>query len=184
VLGVEIDVEMANVAQRHGLAVEVAPFERWEADGRRFDLIICGQAWHWVDPVVGVAKAASLLRPGGTVALFWNSSQLGDHVQGGLDRAYRRHAPALVRQPAKGDAPEPPYAADLEVSGLFEPATRRVYSWQKAYTGADWLQLMQTHSDLLTLDGESRAALLNDVAAVIDAHGDTLTASYRKVRSG
>lgn len=190
VLGVEIDGEMANVTRRHGLAVEVAPFERWDAGGRRFDLIICGQAWHWVDPVLGVAKAASLLRPGGSIALFWNSSQLDDHLQGELDRVYRRRAPALARQQVKGASVEPPYAGDLEVSGLFEPATPRLYSWQRAYSGEDWVQLMQTHSDLVTLDGESRAALVKDVAAVIAAHGGTLVASYRtyavfaKVRSG
>ncbi len=50
VLGVEIDEEMANVARRHELAVEVAPFERWDAGSRRFDLIVCGQTWHWVNP--------------------------------------------------------------------------------------------------------------------------------------
>jgi SAM-dependent methyltransferase len=189
VLGVEIDGEMANVARRHGLAVEVAPFERWDAGGRRFDLIISGQAWHWVDPVLGVAKAASLLRPGGSIALFWNSSQLDDNVQGELDRVYRHRAPGLARLPGKGAAPEP-YAGDIEASGLFEPASSRVYPWQRAYSGEDWVQLMQTHSDLVTLDGESRAALVNDVATVIAAHGGTLVANYRtyavfaKVRSG
>jgi SAM-dependent methyltransferase len=190
VLGVEIDGEMAKVARRHGLAVEIAPFESWGAGGRRFDLIICGQAWHWVDPVLGVAKAASLLRHGGTVAVFWNTRQVDDHLQGELDRAYRRCAPELVRESVNPGASAQPYAEDLEGSGLFEPATQRVYSWQKAYTGANWVQLMQTHSDLVTFDGELRAALVKEVAAVIDAHGGTLMADYRtyavfaKVRGG
>src|SRR5581483_6684340 len=50
VLGVEIDPQMAEVARDHGLTVDVGSFEEWETAGRRFDLLVSGQAWHWVDP--------------------------------------------------------------------------------------------------------------------------------------
>ncbi|MCW2935319.1 MAG: hypothetical protein JWM19_6281 [Actinomycetia bacterium] len=29
---------------------------------------VAAQAWHWVDPVAGAAKAAVVLRPGGRLA--------------------------------------------------------------------------------------------------------------------
>ena len=63
VLGVEIDPRMAALARAKGLTVEEAPFERWDDAGRRFDLLICGQAWHWIDPATGTEKAARVLRP-------------------------------------------------------------------------------------------------------------------------
>jgi trans-aconitate methyltransferase len=50
VLGVEQDPRMAEVARTHGVDVEVSGFEDWDAAGRRFDLLISAQAWHWVDP--------------------------------------------------------------------------------------------------------------------------------------
>ncbi|MCU1659751.1 MAG: hypothetical protein JWO57_4407, partial [Pseudonocardiales bacterium] len=68
VLGVEIDPQMADVARSHGLAVEVASFEQWNARERQFDLAVCGQAWHWIDPAIGVPKVAAVLRPAGTFA--------------------------------------------------------------------------------------------------------------------
>ena len=55
-----------------GLEVEVATFEAWDPAGRTFDAVVAGQAWHWVDPVAGAAKAARVLRPGGRLAVFWN----------------------------------------------------------------------------------------------------------------
>src|SRR5579875_1636628 len=58
VLGVEIDPKMAELARSHGVPVEVSSFEGWDAAGRMFDLLTCGQAWHWVDPARGVPKAA------------------------------------------------------------------------------------------------------------------------------
>ena len=48
VLGVEIDPAMAEVARGHGLTVEVDSFEEWDDGGRTFDLVIAGQAWHWM----------------------------------------------------------------------------------------------------------------------------------------
>jgi SAM-dependent methyltransferase len=73
VLGVEVDARMAEFARQHGFEVEVAKFEDWDPAGRTFDAVIAGQAWHWVDPVAGAAKAAEVLRPGGRLAVFWNA---------------------------------------------------------------------------------------------------------------
>ena len=72
--GVELDPRMAEVARGHGISVEVGAFEAWDDAGRRFDLITCGAAWHWIDPELGMAKAADVLRTGGTIAPFWNYS--------------------------------------------------------------------------------------------------------------
>ncbi len=88
VLGVEPDARMAAIARSRGVAVEVAPFEDWDDDGRRFDLLTCGSAWHWVEPVRGVAKAAAVLRPGGTLARFWNYPVVPDATGERLERVY------------------------------------------------------------------------------------------------
>ena len=67
VLGVDPDARMADLARRGGLEVEVSTFEAWDSGGRAFDAVVAGQAWHWVDPVAGAAKAAETLRPDGAV---------------------------------------------------------------------------------------------------------------------
>ena len=45
-----------------GYEVEVAKFEDWDAAGRRFDAVIAGQTWHWIDPVAGAAGFAEVYR--------------------------------------------------------------------------------------------------------------------------
>ncbi|HMH92212.1 MAG TPA: class I SAM-dependent methyltransferase, partial [Streptosporangiaceae bacterium] len=60
VLGVEPDARMAGLARRFGVEAEVAKFEAWDSGGRAFDVVIAGQAWHWVDPVAGAAQAAQV----------------------------------------------------------------------------------------------------------------------------
>ncbi len=72
VLGVEPDARMAAVARRHGIEVDEATFETWRPRKAPYDLVISAQAWHWLDRTIGTERAASVLRPGGRLALFWN----------------------------------------------------------------------------------------------------------------
>jgi SAM-dependent methyltransferase len=179
VLGVELDAKMAEVARGHGIPVEVSSFERWDDAGRQFDLAVSGQAWHWIDPVVGVPKAARVLRPGGTLALFWNVARLGDDIQAALSEVYRKHAADLLRPVADREhRAEPPYAADLRASEMFSTVEHREYPWQRAYTRDEWLALIQTQSDHVLLVPDRRAALVAAVAAAIDRGGGVVDARY------
>ncbi|MFI9465862.1 class I SAM-dependent methyltransferase [Streptomyces sp. NPDC052492] len=42
--------------------------------GRGVDLITYAQSWHWTDPARAVPEAVRVLRPGGALALWWNTS--------------------------------------------------------------------------------------------------------------
>jgi SAM-dependent methyltransferase len=171
VLGIEIDAAMAAVARSHGLTVEVAAFERWDAAGRTFDLLVCAQAWHWIDPRVGPAKAAALVRPGGAAVMFWNhETDLAPHVRQALDDVYREYAPELLemseqdrqRRAAK------PYLADLRASGAFRSIETKEYPLERLYTAAQWVGTKHTHSDHLQLDPVRRAALGDALREVIE----------------
>src|SRR3954454_24856542 len=95
VLGVEPDEAMAAVARNHRIRVELARFETWDPAGRTFDLVTAGHAWHWVDPNSGLAKVASVLEPGGTVALFWNYHAVHASLAEVFDGVYAVCAPEL-----------------------------------------------------------------------------------------
>src|SRR5579862_5930053 len=97
VLGVEVDERMASVARAKGLDVEVATFEEWDPRGRRFDLVTAAQAWHWIDPRAGAAKAAQLLDDGGIVGVFWNLGDPPPELAARLRPIYARLEPALER---------------------------------------------------------------------------------------
>lgn len=173
VLGVEIDERMADVARSHGLAVEVGAFETWDAAGRSFDLIVSGQAWHWIDPTLGVPKAVRLLRPGGTLALFWNFYATREPLATQIDVVYRKHVPELMSSldALKEANRHRPYLAPLESSGLFSSIETRKYPWEHLIDTASWIGMVRTHSDHLMLAPDRREALLADVTAVIDASG-------------
>lgn len=84
----------------------VGRFEEVSLPRERFDAVFAASAFHWVDPHVGWAKAAALLRPGGTFALLQpiGVREKGDrHAQDELAAAFTRVAPELAAWPAPRD---------------------------------------------------------------------------------
>ncbi|WP_375487160.1 class I SAM-dependent methyltransferase [uncultured Jatrophihabitans sp.] len=181
VLGVEPDAGMAAVAREHGVDVEVGAFETWDDAGRTFDLLTSAQAWHWVDPRAGARKAAGLVRPSGTVALFWNVHSLAPELRGRFDAVYERHAPALAgrtnglasRGSSSADAAEP----ELVAAGFGDTRTRH-FDWQQRYARAEWLDLLATFSDHHLLRRPTRESLLSALGDVVDELGGTVTVEY------
>lgn len=78
-----------------GVRYEQAAFETWSTDGRVFDLVVSGTAFHWVAPA-GHAKVLHVLKPQGWVGVFWHTFLNGrDPFYDRLDQIYHDHAPSL-----------------------------------------------------------------------------------------
>jgi SAM-dependent methyltransferase len=175
VLGVEIDAEMAAIARAHGLEVEVGSFEQWDDRGRQFDLIVSGQAWHWVDPTVGAPKAARLLRPGGALVLFWNYDEPDETDRAVIDAVYKRIAPQLVGAGVVAHLRDDrPYVEALKASGAFGRIETRTYEWQRSLPVDEWVGRAGTQSDHLQLGGERLAGLLATLRNALRKHGEAV----------
>jgi SAM-dependent methyltransferase len=171
VLGVEIDPQMAAVARRHGIIVELGAFETWDDRGRTFDLITCGQGWHWIDPEAGPKKAAQLLNSGGTLALFWNHGEVAGELKSALDAVYAKHAPQLNRDMRNQKHEDDKFLDSLKATKLFASVRAEHYAWSTPLSADEWIARLATHSDHITLDEERRTSLLEAVHSAIDAHG-------------
>jgi SAM-dependent methyltransferase len=161
VLGVEPDVRMAEVAQRHDVPVEVSSFEAWEPGERRFDLLTAGHSWHWIDPVIGLAKAASVVVPGGTVALFWNYHVVDQPLLAAFKDVYRGIAPGVTivgRDPSASDTPD---VDPFNGSSDFASLGSRTYRWPRILDGNEWTSMLATLSDHARL-GQPRLSRLQE----------------------
>jgi SAM-dependent methyltransferase len=188
VLGVEPDARMADFARRSGVEVEVATFEAWDPAGRAFDAVVAGQAWHWVDPVAGAAKAAEVLRPGGRLAPFWHVFQPPPEVADAFAVVYQQ---VVSDSPFNLQATKQTLdtyqvlfakAADgiRKVGGFSDPQQWR-FDWQRSYTRDAWLDQMPTQGPLTRLPSDKLAEVLEGVGAAIDAMGGSFTMPYTTV---
>jgi SAM-dependent methyltransferase len=184
VLGVEVDPRMAALAAAKGIDVEVAAFEGWEDRGRRFDLVISAQAWHWVAPRAGAEHAASVLAPGGSFAAFWNLGRPPREVRAVLAPVYRRLAPEIENYssgPVRDRSRVGDTALGLVACGAFEPVGKRWFEWARSYDSAAWVDLLRTHSDHQTLAPDRRERLLAAVGAAIETLGGAFEMRYETV---
>jgi SAM-dependent methyltransferase len=184
VLGVEVDARMAELARGKGLEVEVARFEDWDPRGRRFDLVTSAQAWHWIDPRAGAARAAEALRVGGRIGVFWNFGNPPPDVRELLSPVYARLAPGVESYSVlfgNRDARVRDTLEGIADCGAYGPAQTMRFPWSQRYDTAGWLEQLATHSDHQALPAAQRRLLLDAVGETLDAIGGSFEMSYATV---
>jgi SAM-dependent methyltransferase len=187
VLGVEVDARLAAFARHDGFEVEAAKFEDCDLAGRTFDLVISGTTWHWVDPRVGVDKAAALLRPGGRFAAFWNVGQPPPELAQAFSAIYQR---VLPNTPFAA-MPSDPLAAYEQIFVKTADEIRRVEAfgepqrwqvdWEQPYTTDQWLDQVPTFGGHSQFPPDTLGELLGRIGSAIDHAGGGFTMRYATV---
>lgn len=189
VLGVEPDARMAELARRLGVEVDVSTLEAWDPVGRKFDAVVAAQAWHWIDPEAGAAKAAQVLRPGGRLAAFWHVFQLPPDIAEAFAEVYEQVVPeAPVDLRWLSGPPETAYAPMLtktadgfRTAGGFGDSEEWRFDWERTYTRDTWLDQLPTIGLLTRLPRERLAELLDGAGAAVDKAGGSFTMRYATV---
>lgn len=187
VLGVEPDERMAGFARRTGVPAEVARFEEWADAGRRFDAVVAGMAWHWVDPVAGAVKAARVLRPGGRLAVFWYVFQPRPDLAGAFNEVYRRVLPDLpfAREALPGlerySAIFTKAADGIGQVGAFGETEQWRYDWDHLYTRQEWLEVVPTFGGHSRIAPDKQAELRAGIGAAVDAAGGSFSTHFTAV---
>jgi len=83
-----------------------------------YDLIVSATAFHWIDPQVGWAKAARLLRPGGWLALLTTGERYPEPFRTALRELWTTYS----RQKAEWSE-QPAWVAALRETTLFDDMT-------------------------------------------------------------
>jgi SAM-dependent methyltransferase len=176
---VEPDPEMAAVLAENtrlwpNVTVTVSAFEDFQPDGL-YDGLIAAQSWHWTSPEHRWAKAASVLREGGVIALFWNREQshltpLGSAVAD----VYRRWGLSESNQQSPDRTPPAWPRDEMDKQPTFKDVEVRTYQSVHSYSTAAWLAYAASTSNLLILEQAHREAILADIATVIDDGGGVL----------
>jgi SAM-dependent methyltransferase len=181
---IELGANLAAIAKRKLSAypkvqVSVGNFEEYPLEERTFDLVISATAFHWIDPEVGYRKAAEVLKPGGALALFWNkpvqTTQVGANYFQSIQKVYERVVPEMAKRFPElphPDAVPTPIKDEIDHSRLFGEVTVLKYRWETEYTAQAYVKLLNTYSDHIALEKDTRAELFDGIENLIETDFD------------
>jgi len=190
VLGVELAPRMAEIARGHGVDVEIAAFEAWDPAGRTFDRVTSAQAWHWLDLPIATAKAAAVLRPGGTLGLMWNAGCQPDELADALEGVYRSVVPPgghrLFRGYAADRLSDFKTGLDSEIDAIsavhdFSAPKEKWFPWTRVYQRDEWLDQLVSRSDHAALEPAVRDRLFEAIGSAIDNQGGSFVMKFETV---
>jgi len=121
------------------------------------DLVICAQAWHWVDVERASVEAARVLRHGGRLGLLWNSRDERVDWMAELGRIIE---PGVAHMDS----------ADPEVGRPFGPFEYTAFEWRNPMTPSQLIDLVASRSYVIVAPEDERRRILQRVRDLLDHH--------------
>lgn len=163
------------------VAILQESFESWPGHQQAFDLVLAAQAFHWIEPQYGYAKAAAVLKRGGAIALVWNldASQHTPFYQATqplYDTYFPQTSASAPNVSLAGKAKR--YQEALRHSDAFADVREYRHAWEQAYAGADYLKLLHTFSDHRSLPEPDKTLFFQAMEEVITRAGGVVHRKY------
>jgi SAM-dependent methyltransferase len=124
------------------------------------DVVTAAQAFHWFDHGPALREIARVLRPGGSVALVWNTRDDGEPWVAQLSEE------AMGRETIE----ERDASAPIAESGLFEEVERASFPYVQRLDKEDLVDLVRSRSYCAMLTPEERSPVLARVERIFDEH--------------
>lgn len=116
------------------------------------DVVTAAQSFHWFDHAVALPEIARVLRPGGRLALVWNTR---DDREPWVAELSRTIGGETVE---RGDAEEP-----IEASGLFGPVEKAQFEWSQRLDQTTLRDLVLSRSYCAVREPAEREGILAEV---------------------
>jgi SAM-dependent methyltransferase len=146
---------------------DTMPFpERWA------DAVTVGQAFHWFATDEAVAEIARVLKPGGGLALIWNSRDETDRLQAAIGRLLVPHAGDVARHYG------PQWRDPLDRSPDFGPIVSNDFEQRQEVDEDGLVDRFCSVSFIAALEQEPRAEIEARLRALARERGGRVTLPY------
>jgi SAM-dependent methyltransferase len=171
VIAVEPIAEMRALIE--GVEVLDGTAEALPLAGGSVEAIVVAQAFHWFDHASALAEFHRVLVEDGMLGLIWNSRDLDDPLQAGLDAVLKPHRRRVADQ--QSGARRPP----LEASPLFGSVEERSFPFAQSFTTDDLCERVASTSFVSAAAPDEREELLARVRSLTVGFDEPFPFRYR-----
>jgi ubiquinone/menaquinone biosynthesis C-methylase UbiE len=150
---------LAALARRTPVRHVVAAAEHIPLRSRSVDLVVCAQSFHWFDHDRALLEIARVLRPGGSLALVWNT--------------YDQSIPWVrrLRQLLVPDVSDEARPMPLKETPYFGFVEEKQFRFWQTHTAATLADLTRSVSRVASMGESERARVLAKVDALYADYG-------------
>lgn len=171
------DYSRNKFSQYANLDIKNIPFEEYEGDHDSFDLIYSATAFHWIPVELGFPKLFNLLKPGGTIALFWNRPFVGKEnnpLHQAIQQIYTELRPDSTRKVIQHETKRYERTISNILTYGFTDLEFRLLHNERQFNAEEYVALLRTYSDHAMLPPDTKGKVEEKIKDVILAHGDKL----------
>jgi ubiquinone/menaquinone biosynthesis C-methylase UbiE len=164
-IGPAMAAKLREVLPSTALAVIVGDFEEVELEEHGFEAVFSATAYHWISQKAQVDRPASVLKPGGMIAIV-DVNQVSSPADKGFFAAaqpiHERYGEGHTGPPApERNAVDPPIHRVLRGDRRFSNVELRAYDWDQTYSAAGYRKLMLSFSNTQMMTPPARQGLLD-----------------------
>lgn len=179
VTAVEIGKELAEYSRQkfsgfRNFEVVDVDFESFHEQSNTYDLIYSATAFHWIPEEIGYSKAFDLLKPGGTLALFWNHpfvNRRDDMLHAEIQEIYSKYRPSDGKPRVEFNQSSCEKVIDTLRSHGFSNIMSRLFYQTRTLSSRDYIGLLNTYSDHRVLKENIRNSFEREIVLAIDRFG-------------
>jgi ubiquinone/menaquinone biosynthesis C-methylase UbiE len=173
VIAVEPGDAMRGILERSFPEVESLPgsAERIPLPDASVDAITIGQAFHWFRHDEAIPELHRVLRPGGGIALLWNSRDQESPIQRAVSELIAPFTPP-GRQQARDSS------RHLAASGLFSPVEERQFRFEQELDADGLVKRIASMSFVAAAADDRRAALEHELRRLVASNEGTISFPY------
>jgi ubiquinone/menaquinone biosynthesis C-methylase UbiE len=163
---IDIGAAMVETARRNAAdptaRFQISAFEDFTGSGP-FDLIVPATAFHWIDPTIGLAKAARLLRPGGWLALLATGERYPEPLRTLLRDLWMRYGRQAGRR-----ADRPAWVTALRQTNLFGEIVEARHTQDLRLPAQTVLGVERTRATFLSYSRQDQENFTADLSTLLE----------------
>jgi len=185
IIGLDLSQDLIEIAKKKcstlpKASFSISSFEESSFSEKSFDLIISGQAWHWVDQEIGLKKAHDLLTDTGILAIFWSwqdreKSSFSREVGKILDTYGENRSAVKYGWLVKYSAS---FYNKIKENVLFNSIEKKEYFVNIEFSKERYLNLILSFSWVQKLPEKTRMKLLKDLQKLSNEYKEPLIVPY------